>query len=632
MFNIKLDSFRVKIIGTLSVIILVIIATLVTISFYSFEEESTHQYKEILRSKNHAIEISVLEKMNSYLNVLSAFDISDEDIGTTLSPQALTQTKALSNALSKVSEGVYLFRRDGGIYDPSGKLFDFNVKDLNREYWKAIFQQGEKTYISAAFDSARTGDKVIAVAYKTGSDVAALATIKLSAVLASLSQYKDLVLYDNEGTVLVTQYKDWLGKNIFERRPMYKQLSVSTPEITYSAQVDGETKTFTAFWGELGLTGWQYITYVNNKEIEASAHHQLAVSSVTGLGFLIFAIAIVLYTLQKLVLIPVGGTPDTIAKYMSDMADGNLTQEYKNTGKGKETGIYKALLHLSSQLSSLIKNSHAISQNVSAASTQLTAIMENTKSNSQTELLQVEQISNAVKELSSTSNEVSSKAVMAEDAARKALDSVNSGKSSLEKTIALTSDINNSIMESSGIIEELHQFSIEIGSVIDVINGISEQTNLLALNAAIEAARAGEAGRGFAVVADEVRNLASKTQQSTVNIQDIIEKLQAQAERATRNMTQNVELIDTSVVLADSVKSSFEEILSAVDSISEINALVATASQEQYAVTEEVATNTTLTLELVSKNVESIDETLQAANELAQMAHTQKAELDYFKV
>jgi len=269
---------------------------------------------------------------------------------------------------------------------------------------------------------------------------------------------------------------------------------------------------------------------------------------------------------------------------------------------------------------------------VSSSSQELSAVMNDTLKNMENEKLQVEQISTAIYELSSTSQEVSNKALEAEEETKVSLKTIENGKVTLEKNIALTRDINNSVTDTATIVNELKNFSIEIGTVIDVINGISEQTNLLALNAAIEAARAGEAGRGFAVVADEVRTLASKTQQSTVSIQEIILKLQEKSEEASSNMTQNVELIDGSVALADQVKLAFEEISQAINAISEINALVATASVEQTGVTEDISKNTTQAFDLVQQNASAINETLQASTELARLAQTQKDEMEFFKV
>ncbi len=259
-------------------------------------------------------------------------------------------------------------------------------------------------------------------------------------------------------------------------------------------------------------------------------------------------------------------------------------------------------------------------------------VMEVTANNSQHELAQVEEISTAISELSSTSKEVTTNATHAEEEAQSAINNVDIGKQHLENSMSLTRSINDSVQQTASMIEELRANAVNIGEVTNVISSISDQTNLLALNAAIEAARAGEQGRGFAVVADEVRNLAAKTQQSTQHIQEIISKLQSQSEKANNNMIENVTLIQKSVVLAEDVKLSFNDIENSVQAISDINTLVATASQEQYSVTEDIAKNTTRTFDLVNENVSSIHQTQLVSQELAKLAEQQKSEIALFKL
>ena len=328
--------------------------------------------------------------------------------------------------------------------------------------------------------------------------------------------------------------------------------------------------------------------------------------------------------------ITLGNELANILTIFDKMANGDLSSKFEVTGK--ETGIYASIIALNEKLSSVINSSFHISENVTVSAEELTVVMQNIANNTQSELSQVEAISTAISELSSTSKEVSLNAVQAEEETIKASDNVQLGNKALDESILLTKSINSSVQETAHMIETLKNNAIDIGDVTSVISAISEQTNLLALNAAIEAARAGEQGRGFAVVADEVRNLAAKTQESTKNIQAIIAKLQDQSEKVNENMMLNVTAIQESVALSENVKASFSDIAYSVQAISDINELVTTASQEQYSVTEEIARNTMSTFDLVRDNVAAINQTQQTANELALLAEKQNQEQSFFKL
>ena len=625
-----MKKFKLQVLFALGTVVAAIILVIALLDFLAFKSESTELNKQILREKNLALEAELTEKFASYREILASIELKSHEIGgDSLSEENTASLAAVHNILRGRSNGVYLFDISGASYRSNGTDTGKNYK--GRSYYNALFVDGKNFFVGPPYNYDKPGKTVsLAIAIKVTPQIALMTTIHLDIFIKNMKNRKDLFIYSERGDVMVSPYEDHLGKRIKDVRPVFESFSLDNPEMTYPVTESGEEVSVTAFWGEMEMNGWRYVTFVGTKVITQDATNQLIYSLLLGLISFIIACVVLLVVLEKLVLKPIGGAPADIAALMEKMAGGDLNLNLAQTGK--ETGIYRTLIAFSNKLSGIVNNSLVISESVSSSSEELNAVMNDTLKNMEDEKLQVEQISTAIYELSTTSQEVSDKAVGAEEQTKTSRATIEDGKVTLEKNITLAQNINKSVTETASIVDELRKFSIEIGTVTEVIDGISEQTNLLALNAAIEAARAGEAGRGFAVVADEVRALASKTQQSTVSIQDIISKLQEKSETASKNMVQNVELIEGSVVLADQVKVSFEEISQAINAISEINALVATASVEQTGVTEDISQNTTQAFDLVQQNASAVNQTLQAAKELAQLAEKQKNELKFFKV
>ncbi|WP_442964763.1 methyl-accepting chemotaxis protein [Pseudomonas sp. GOM7] len=243
-----------------------------------------------------------------------------------------------------------------------------------------------------------------------------------------------------------------------------------------------------------------------------------------------------------------------------------------------------------------------------------------------------DQVATAINEMSATVRDVARSTTEAAEMSRQVNDDTLQGKREIENTVRLVQALSTQAEQTARIIVELKKESDAISSVLDVIRGVAEQTNLLALNAAIEAARAGEQGRGFAVVADEVRQLAQKTQDSTVSIQQMISNLQSGSDRAASSMQETLDKAQASAGNVVKAGELLVQIADGIASISDRNIQVASAAEEQSLVSEEINRNVNDINDLVIQVSAAAEQTAVTSRELASLADHQQQLVGRFKV
>jgi methyl-accepting chemotaxis protein len=273
------------------------------------------------------------------------------------------------------------------------------------------------------------------------------------------------------------------------------------------------------------------------------------------------------------------------------IAEGDLSHDVQHTTNDEIGRLMASMLKMVVSLREIVSQFRSMGDNLSKSASEMQDIAKQTSSGIEQQSAETEQVANAMREMTTTVQDVARNAEQAANAARDADHDASSGRNVVQGTIDSINQLSLNIHNATDVIQKLHTESNDIGGVLDVIRGIAEQTNLLALNAAIEAARAGEQGRGFAVVADEVRTLASRTQKSTQDIQKMIERLQLGAQQAVTTMEQSLEQVSSTVQQANQTGQSLETITRAVSTINEMNVQIAGASEEQRMVAEEISRN-----------------------------------------
>ena len=324
------------------------------------------------------------------------------------------------------------------------------------------------------------------------------------------------------------------------------------------------------------------------KQSEASYERAKLLSTTVGALTLLFVV-IVAWLLIRQIRNPVM----TLLEQTRQVATGNLTcqldmKQFSHDELGK---LAQGFNEMQSNLRMLVNEVSGSVVQLGAAAEEISAVAQQSANNMGAQQHELNQLATAMNEMQATVQEVARNTNDAASAATSASDTAAQGSETVNDSIGRIEKVATAIEETALVIRQLGDDSRNIGMVLEVIQGIAEQTNLLALNAAIEAARAGEQGRGFAVVADEVRTLAKRTQDSTSQINHIISELQQRANEAGVTMQQSQDMMSETVHTAREAGASIAEISSSVNSISHMNIQIATATEEQGAVSEELNRN-----------------------------------------
>ncbi|WP_191487179.1 methyl-accepting chemotaxis protein [Pseudomonas sp. FEN] len=593
---------------------------------------------------------AIRDDLNSYLHEMggvAANNIQTWLTGRSLLVENLAQSVALNadpanvsnlleqKAITSTFMGAYLGSKDGSfMIRPDSKMPD-GYDPRVRPWYKSAENSSDSALTEPYIDLA-SGQLVISIVNtvrKAGQSIGVVGgDLSLQAIADSLNAlnfhgngYAFLVSAD--GKILVHPDKALVMKNLSDAYPQ------DTPRIgneISETEANGKTR-IVAFAPIKGLSSvsW-YVGLSVDKDKAFSMLSKFRSSAVVATTVAVLIIIALLGLLIRALMQPL----HVMTRAMQDIADGegDLTRRLKIESQDEFGILGTAFNHFVERIHTSIREVSSATQQVNEVALRVVSASNSSMHNSDEQANRTNSVAAAINQLGAAAQEIARNAAQASHQASDARGLAEDGQQVVERSIKAMHQLSEMLATSSTNIESLNSKTVNIGQILEVITSISQQTNLLALNAAIEAARAGEAGRGFAVVADEVRNLAHRTQESAQQIQTMIEELQVGARESVGTMGHSQRHSLESVEIANLAGERLSSVTQRIGEIDGMNQSVATATEEQTSVVESINMDISEINTLNQEGVENLQSTLRACSDLEQQAARLKHLVGSFRI